>query len=130
MIGNTLLVVSNDGKKGHQFIHIVDYPSGMECGKLLQTIPINSKSCGTPHLLGIDRDSEDVYVACLAGGGVKRLTKNSFTNVGEKDAQHAEASTTEGYPQCVKNGDPCRQVSEKCCHGHCNDIICVPRAEV
>lgn len=77
MIGNTLLVVSNDGKKGHQFIHIVDYPSGMECGKLLQTIPINSNNCATPHLLGIDRDTEDVYVGCLAGGGVKRLSKKS-----------------------------------------------------
>jgi len=75
MIGNTLFVASNDGKKGHQFIHIVDFPPGMECGKLLQSIPVNKKDCATPHLLGIDVDTENVYVACLGSGGVKRLTR-------------------------------------------------------
>jgi len=75
VIGTTLLVVSNDGKKGHQFLHIVEFSSGMECGKMIQSIPIDAKHCATPHLLGIDRDTEDLYVACLAGGGVKRFTK-------------------------------------------------------
>jgi len=75
MIGTNLVVVSNDGKKGHQFIHIVEFPSGETCGGLVQKIPIDAKTCATPHLLGIDHDTEDIYVACLAGGGVKRLSK-------------------------------------------------------
>jgi len=78
MIGNTLFVVSGP-KDGA--IHIVDYPSGMQCGKLLQTIH-TPHDCSTPHLLGIDQDTEDVYVACLTGTStVLRLTKKGSATV-------------------------------------------------
>merc|ERR1712217_727267 len=89
-IGNTLFVAVADSPQDGQnlFVHIVDISTlstDRRCSKLLQTIaftasPVDRNDgrvvCNGPHLMGVDRETNDVYVACVAepGSNFVRLT--------------------------------------------------------
>lgn len=95
-IGNTLfLAVSDNPQDGNNlFLHIVDISTmskDRSCKKLLQTITFAKSAsvfrkpgvfvCNGPHLMGVDRETNDVYLACVAepGSNFLRLSPKKDT---------------------------------------------------
>jgi len=80
-LGDLLFVaVANDPMDGeNQFVHIVDI-SGLKktglCKSVLQSFSFETDVCHTPHLLGVDHERDEVYLACVASNksNVLRLT--------------------------------------------------------
>jgi len=73
-------VAGNEGiEDGHQFLHVLDGRNLAEgeC-QVLQSLAVDPGMCHTPHLLGLDGDSGDVYIACNQEphSNVIRLTRS------------------------------------------------------
>jgi len=78
----------HDGK--NQYVHIADISSlahGGSCTRLLQSLifaapgerpKLGEVECNTPHLMGVDHSTGDVYLACVAepGSNLVRLTQH------------------------------------------------------
>lgn len=84
------VAVSNNPQDGkNQYVHIADISSlanGGSCTHLLQSISFAAPGespkpgeveCHTPHLMGVDHSTGDVYLACVAepGSNLVRLTQ-------------------------------------------------------
>jgi len=73
-------VAGNDGvETGHQFMYVLD-ASGLNKGAcaVLQSWQVDPAQCHTPHLLGLDQQTGDVYLACnnAPGSNVLRFVRS------------------------------------------------------
>jgi hypothetical protein len=53
------------------------FPLSLAVGpcKVMQSIPIATSDCTTPHEMGVDEITGDVYVACVASANVLRFVR-------------------------------------------------------
>jgi len=74
-------VAGNDGvETNHQMFHVIDASEFVD-GKctILQSIHIDPSSCHTPHMMALNEQNGDVYIACNQepNSNVIRFTRNS-----------------------------------------------------
>jgi len=73
------VAVANNPQDGkNQFVHVVDMSSFARSGRceaVLQSVALDAALCRTPHLMGVDEQTAEVYVACVGepGSTVLRL---------------------------------------------------------
>jgi len=75
-------VADNPQDGNNQFLHIVDVSTLAKtggCKSVLQTIQFEPSFCRTPHLMGLDHETGDVYLACVGvpGSNLVRLTRGA-----------------------------------------------------